>query len=227
LRGIVERLRNHGRRHFSQIHLFVFAADAQAIRTATSASGGLMEMSRRLTKSIEFREICSSDDLEIEQITQVDPWKFPKSVMVKQLREGCKCFIAKRQGRIVAYTCIWASEGFRDDFLDRDFILGLEEAYHWRGFCIPTVRGIGVFPRLVAHAVECLERNYNKKWQIGSVRVTNRTMQQSLSQLGYEIVGRAGFVGIFGIRFHYLWGREAFKATRKRNFIRIQRKPSD
>jgi len=51
------------------------------------------------------------------------------------------------------------------------------------------------------------------------VSPNNRSSLRSLVKLGWSRIERTGFIEIFGIRFPYLWGREAFKETRTRFFI--------
>ena len=43
----------------------------------------------------------------------------------------------------------------------------------------------------------------------------------NLITLGFGMfrVGRVGFLEVFGLRFHYLWGHSAFEETKRRFFI--------
>lgn len=224
-RGIVQRLKDRARKLCSSVHLFVFASDTDSIARAMNGFKGLLEISRRLTP-LDFKEIRFDENSEIDELTEIDPWKFPKLLTVKQLHEGCKCFVAKSEGRIVACICVWFNHSFRDDFLEREIVLGSSEAYYWRAFCVPYFRSTGILPRLLMHAIECLEDEQNRTKQIAWVRVTNTPMQRTLTYLGWKVVGRMGFVEILGVRFQYLWGREAAKDTRKRIFLQFSRKLS-
>lgn len=51
------------------------------------------------------------------------------------------------------------------------------------------------------------------------VSPNNSSSLRSLAKFGWSRIGRTGFIEIFGIRFHYLLGSEAFKETRRRFFI--------
>ncbi|HEY1799801.1 MAG TPA: GNAT family N-acetyltransferase [Terriglobales bacterium] len=222
-RGISSRIKKHIVKCYSSAHLLVFVADSSAIKSAAAQSKGLFKLSLRFTSSLDFKEIFFHDEAEIDELTEIDPWKFPKALTVKQLSQGCMCFVAKRENKIVACICAWPTQSYYDDFLKNEYLLGYSEAYFWRAFCIPSFRGIGILPQIMLYAVETVESKYNKTTQISWVRVTNKAMQQTLTRMGWKAAGRGGFVELFGLRLNYLWGREAFKETKRRFFFQINK----
>jgi hypothetical protein len=223
-RGLSSRLKKRISRYYSSAHLLVFVADTNAIKSAAAQSKSLFELSLRFTKSLDFKEVFSHDEAEINELTEIDPWKFPKALTIKQLSQGCMCFVAKKENKIVACICAWPTSSYYDDFLKSDYSMGSSEAYYWRAFCVPTFRGIGILPQIMLYAVEAIGSKYNKTKQISWVRVTNKSMQQTLYRMGWRVAGRGGFVELVCLRFNYLWGREAFKETKRRLFFQVSRK---
>jgi hypothetical protein len=226
--GVVQRLNERRRRQISYIHLTAFAsspgscpANSQSGQRQPLSDVQLMSAERQTRASIEFKQLSLNDEEEIDELTEADPWKISKSASFEKLREGWLCFVAKKEGRAVA--CAWPMTGgsFRDEFLRRDFALGPAEAYYWRCFCASECRGAGIFPQLLAHVVAHLRCQYGKSQHLALVRSSNAAMRHSLGKIGWKPVGRAGFVEILGVRFSYLWGREAFKETKKRFFVEL------
>src|SRR6185437_3551537 len=166
------------------------------------------------------------DEAEINELTAIDPWKFPKELTIQHLNKGCKCFVAKKDNRIIACICAWITASYYDEFLKFNYLLNPDEAYYWRAFCIPDFRGIGVLPRLMVYAIENLTSRYNKAEQVSWVRATNKPMRKTLSRIGWRPAGRGGFVEIFGFRFNYLWRHEGFAGTTKRISLRSITKSS-
>lgn len=226
LLGIVQRLKDRVRGHFSQIHLLVLASSSDSLPDVLARQDKRAQaMQRALATPLEFKQLLITDEQQIDELTEIDPWKIPKSVTIEKLGEGWLCFAAKRGDRILASAWIVVNREFKDDFIDRYFTLGTGEAYYWRGFCVPDSRGRGIVPRIFFHTLEHVKREYGKTHHLTLVRSTNLTMQHTLTKIGWRVVGRAGFVQIFGVRLHYLWGREAFKETKKRVFFQFHRTP--
>jgi GNAT superfamily N-acetyltransferase len=168
----------------------------------------------------EFKEITAADNEEIDELTAIDVWKVPKSVTLRKLRQGHHIYIAKHQGRIVASHTLIMRDRFQDPVLMREFKMAPNEAFHLRAFCIPEFRGRGIFPVLVRYCLRDAAVNYGRGNGLALVRIDNRNMLRSvIPKVEVDRIGRAGFIEIFGFRFHYLWGREAFKETRRRFFI--------
>ena len=181
-------------------------------------------MKRGLAAQIDIKRVLLNDEKEIDELTEVDPWKVPKSFTLDKLREGWLCFVAKKDGRIVASTWAIVNHSFKDEFMNRYFILGSNEAFYWRGFCVPDSGLRGIYPWFSSNIRERIGNEYGKTRHLSFVRTTNVTIQRALTMIGCKVVGRAGFVDVFGVRFHYLWGHDAFKETRKRTFIQLNAK---
>jgi GNAT superfamily N-acetyltransferase len=219
-RGIVQRFKDRARMHFSQIHLLVLASSSDSLSDVLARQDKRAQaLKRALATPLEFKQVLLTDDQVIDELTELDPWKVPKPFTLDKLREGWLCFAAKKDDRILASAWVGVNCDFKEDFLDRYFTLGPEEAFYWRGFCVPDSRGRGIMPRLIFHIFEHLKREHGKTHHLTVVRGTNLTVQHTLTKIGWQVVGRAGFIEMFSVRFHYLWGREAFKETRRRIFL--------
>jgi GNAT superfamily N-acetyltransferase len=168
---------------------------------------------------LEFREITAVDNDEIDELTQVDEWHTSKSFTLKKLEEGEHIYIAKHKGRIVASHSVVKKDKFEDIVFRREFKMAPNEAYYWRGFCVPAFRGHGILPALGRYLLTDMALKYGRSDGLAFVMTTNKSSQRAVSKYGWVKVGRAGFIEIFGIRFHYLWGREAFKENRRRFLI--------
>jgi hypothetical protein len=167
---------------------------------------------------LEIRQITASDNPEIDELTDLDEWKIPKRITLKKLEEGWLCYIAKHKGRIVGINWV-VLESFDELYFRRQFNLSPNETYHLRGWCIKPFRGKGVMPFLLRHNCDETALKYGKTIAYGYVVTSNKPMHRSLAKSGWLRVGRVGFIEVFGIRFHYLWGRHAFKETKRRLFI--------
>jgi GNAT superfamily N-acetyltransferase len=169
---------------------------------------------------LEFKEIKASNNNEIDELTTIDVWKVPKLATLRKMKQGHHVYIAKYQGRIVASHTVIMRNRFQDPELMREFKIASNEAFHLRAFCIPEFRGCGIFPALVRYCLRDAAVKYGRGNGLGLVRVDNRNMLRSVvPKVEVDRVGRAGFIEIFGFRFHYVWGREAFKKTRRRFFV--------
>ncbi len=167
----------------------------------------------------EFGEITVNDNDEIDELTAVDEWKVPKSVTLRKLKQGHHVYIAKYKGRIVASQTIIMRDRFQDPLLLREFRMAPNEAFYLRAFCIPEFRGRGIFPIFGKYYLNDAAVRYGRGNGLTLTSTSNRSMLRSAPKFGWSIIGRAGFIEIFGIRFHYLWGREAFKETKRRLFL--------
>jgi GNAT superfamily N-acetyltransferase len=165
---------------------------------------------------LEFKEITAVDNDEIDELTRVDEWHTSKSFTLKRLEEGEHIYIAKHKGRIVAAQSIVTRDNFQDVVFRREFKIAPNEAYCWRAFCVPAFRGRGIFPALGRYYLPDMAFKYGRNNIFTIILTTNKSSLRTASKFGWVKVGRAGFVEIFGIRFDYLWGREAFKETRER-----------
>jgi GNAT superfamily N-acetyltransferase len=168
---------------------------------------------------LEFREITASDNNEIDELTAIDEWKVPKSVTLRKLKQGHHVYIAKYQGRIVASQTVIMRDAFQDPLLMREFKMASNEHFSLRAFCIPEFRGRGIFPIFGRYYLNDAAVKHGRTDGLTLTSTSNRSMLRSAPKFGWSRIGRAGFIEVFGIRVHYLWGREAFKMTRRRFFI--------
>ena len=206
----VKRVLDHLRRKPLQSHWIVLGRKYSAGALPPIGEVGL-----------EFKEITASDHNEIDELTAIDEWKVPKSVTLRKLKQGHHVYIGKYQGRIVASQTLIMRDRFQDPVLMREFKMASNEAFWLRAFTIPEFRGRGIFPVLVRYCLRDAAVNYGRGDALALAKINNRNILRSVvpKTQGASRIGHAGFVEVFGIRFHYLWGREAFKETRRRFFI--------
>jgi GNAT superfamily N-acetyltransferase len=168
---------------------------------------------------LEFKEITAADNDEIDELTQIDEWHISKSSTLKRFEEGEHTYIAKHKGKIVVSYSVVTKDKFEDTVLRREFKIAPNEAYYWRAFCVPAFRGRGILPAFGRYSLTDMAIKYGRSNGLLCIMTSNKSSQRAVSKYGWVRVGRAGFIEIFGIRFHYLWGREAFKKTRQRFLI--------
>jgi GNAT superfamily N-acetyltransferase len=204
----VRRIKDHVYRKPHQLHSYIMV-----YKNGSGASAPVPKI------ELEIKEITAFDIDEIDELTDSDEWKISKQVTLKHLEEGWHCYIAKQKGQIVAINWIILLESFEEFYFKRQFNLSPNEAYHFRGWSIPQFRGKGVMPFLLRNNCDETALKYGKTRTYGWVNVYNYSQLRCLAKAGWTRAGRAGFIEIFGIRFHYLWGREAFKETKKRFLI--------
>jgi GNAT superfamily N-acetyltransferase len=167
----------------------------------------------------EFKEITAVDNDEIDELTAVDEWKVPKSVTLRKLKQGHHVYIAKYKGGIVASQTVIMRDRFQDPLLMREFKMGSSEAFYLRAFVIPEFRGRRIFQPFGRYYLRDAAESYGRGNGLTLISPNNVPSLRAAAKLGWSRIGRTGFFEIFGIRFHYLWGREAFKETRRRFFI--------
>lgn len=204
----VKRALDHLRRKLLQSHWIVLS---YKYRADVSSPIGEVEY--------EFKEIAAVDNEEIDELTAVDVWKVPKSVTLRKLKQGHHVYIAKYKGRIVASLTIIMRDRFQDPLLMREFKMASSESFYLRAFCIPEFRGRRLFQPFGRYFLSDAAVRYGRDNALGLISPNNIPSLRAAAKLGWSRVGRAGFIEIFGFRFHYLWGREAFKETRRRFFI--------
>lgn len=91
----------------------------------------------------EINFLGYEDMKEIAALSRGD-WASEEELLAR-LKDGHKCFGAKYQGKIVAFT--WS--GFeRCQYRNYGFPLRGDEAYLWDAFTIPSLRGKGIAPYL-------------------------------------------------------------------------------
>lgn len=228
LKGLFNRIKD---RCCDQHHAFVIAFQSGPVSDPLAFPTGLepavvraLDRCQGLFSSLEFRQLTAADIEEIDELTEIDIFKIAKSVNLEKLQDGWLCYVAKYQGRIVANG--WKKTGpeFYEPDFGRSFTLADDEVYSWRAFCVPAFRGKGVLPWLNNRMVNHLALTAGFKNHVGYVDLNNSASRRTFVAMGWSVVGRLGFIEIFGFRLHYLWGHRAFSATKKRFFIQRRRR---
>lgn len=225
--GVWARIRARALPRWTRLHLYVMVLGGE------STSGRLdpriaeqLQRADRLFGALQFRRITPADDQELDELTAVDPWQISKAVSLEKLAEGWLCYVALRDGKVVGSTWSKVGGSFADGVLNRTYVLEPDEAYHWRGFCVPEQRARAVVPRLMAHVMDDLATREGVRTHVGFVRPDNEAQLRTLEQLGFSVAGRVGFVEAMGARLNYLWGARALRATRKRLALTLVRRHS-
>ena len=128
----------------------------------------------------------------------------------------------KHHGRVVA--CIWRAVGsYYDHYLKRRLVLDDNEEYLLGAYVLPELRGKDMISFLFrATFLERLKGCPDLRTTV-LVRTNNRSSLRTVDKSGFHIVGRMGFLDVFGIRFQYLFGRDALPKTRRRTFLQLAR----
>jgi GNAT superfamily N-acetyltransferase len=165
---------------------------------------------------LEIKQMTIQDNDDIDELIAIDEWPISKSDTVKMLEKGQLCYIAKHQGHLVACAWVIITEKFEDYFLRRQLELAPNEAYYWRTMTLPSFRGRGIVPYLLAQVDVDLGHRFGKTFGLGWVRTNNKPMLRAVGKIGRVKVGRMGFFQVLNIRFHYLLGPRAFSRTKPR-----------
>lgn len=201
-------------------HLAVFHYDLDYSRVPPAHEKAIARAARRL--ELVISRVTAEDDGDLDEITAIDEWKTGKEWSLQSLAEGWRCYVAKHRGRIVAITWVIVGGRVRDEPLEREFTLAPNEAYYYRAFTVPEIRGSGVMPLLGLHAVFDLPRTAAATRGVFVTNAHNRVMRKTVLSMGAQQAGVVGFVGLFGARLHYLWGRDAFRSTRRRFYLDLR-----
>lgn len=202
-------------RKIATCHLLVFSTK----EGSQSLSGDFGETKCVTKDGFCIKEIFPGDESEIAKLTEIDPWQIPKSVTVENLEEGWRCFVVLQGDTVLASSWFWVGSDFKDSYLGRVFRLNPYEAYLYRGVTSQRFRGLGLFPWLVDNAMRHLALSTGITRCLALVRDENESSKRAFAKIGWKIVGRVGFIEIFDLRFHYLWGRNAFSGTRNRFIV--------
>ena len=220
LRGLLRRIEGY--------HAFVLSFQCGPISDPAAFPMGLdpayiraVERGQRYLNSLEFKQLTAADIAEIDELTELDPWKVQKVVTLEKLQEGWHCYVAKYKGRVVANSWTKAGPAFVEPCTVRPITLADDEAYGWRSFCARDFRGRGVIPWLNNSIRNNLHLTEGVKSIVGWVRTSNKAMLHTQVQMGALVVGRIGYIQVLGVRLHYLWGRRALRATKRRCFIEL------
>jgi GNAT superfamily N-acetyltransferase len=219
--GLTRRLRTR-LLAFTRSDNLVLRLDASTPRSpAPSAAGDAvrtraMAMAERLRRSFEFRRVAADDSGELEALAALDPWRISAERSARMLREGWIGYVATLAGRIVASGWAFTGTNWYNYDLARTLVMAPGEVYHSRTFCAPDYRGRGVLLWLSKAIVADVAATVGATSHLGVVDPANGAMHRSLVAAGWSVVGRMGFVEGWGCRLHYIRGRRAFPAMRRR-----------
>jgi ribosomal protein S18 acetylase RimI-like enzyme len=169
---------------------------------------------------LEIREVTETDESDTQALAEFHFYGHSKADILQYLAEGQRCYIARHKGQ--AISCYWRITGdYYDYYLKRRFYFADNEEYLLGFFTLAEFRGKGIFPYLLVASSQERVRNCPDLCAVIFVRVNNQASLRSCRKLGFHIVGRVGFVEIFGMRFHFLSGRAALPRTTRRIFLQI------
>jgi GNAT superfamily N-acetyltransferase len=168
---------------------------------------------------VEIDQVKATDDNDLEMLTTFGEYGGSKTHLLQRLAEGQHCYVAKSGGRIIAVN--WAMEGeFGEDLLGRRFKLADDELYYGGAFTLPEFRSKGIMAYMKTQSISDIKtRSQHKTRALAFIETGNKASLCSTAKVGFRRVGRVGFVEIFGIRFHYLFGRSVLPETARRFFI--------
>ena len=168
---------------------------------------------------VEIDEVEATDEDALEVLTQIDEWRSPKTHLLNRLQQGHRFYAVRYKGQIVGG--LWCQDTeFDSDYLRRKFQLAVDEIYFYNAFVTPAFRGKGIVPYLVAECARRIKAHSPYIMRIVAlIYVTNKASLRAAAKVGATRIGRVGFIELFGIRLHYILGRDALPATRRRFFF--------
>lgn len=173
-----------------------------------------------LSLDLEIAELSEKDDADVEAVAAFHFYGHSKDDVLQLLRSGEQCYVARSAGQVASCNW-WATGQYYDRYLARHFRLADSEEYLLGGFVRPDFRGHGILNYLVYRAACERREQCGAERGIAFVRVDNVIALKAAKKLGFSVCGRVGFIEVFGLRFHYLLGRDVLPATRKRNYLAI------
>ncbi len=207
--GLINRIASRLLRKPQLINLYVLKLDYKDIAKLPPPSIDL-----------EIGEITEMDDSGLEALAAFHFYGHSKGEILQYLAGGQRCYIAKHKDQVI--SCYWRITGdYYDYSLKRRFYLAETEEYLLGFFTLAEFRGKGIFPYVLEVSSYERAQNCPDLRAIIFVRTNNQASLRSVHKLGFNVIGRVGFVEIFGIRFHFLLGRDAFPKTTRRNFFRF------
>jgi len=227
-----------------------FNKRALSILNSDGIAGLIHRITSRLLRKPQFINLCVLKldykdiarlepppiDLEIGEVTETDEsdtqamagfrfYGHSKGDILQYLAEGQRCYVARHKGQVI--SCYWRITGdYYDYCLKRRLYLADNEEYLLGYFTLAEFRGQGIGPYLIMASSRERARHFPDLCAVVFVRVNNQASLLSSHKLGFHIIGRIGFVEIFGIRFHFLSGRAALPKTTRRIFLQVFSTPS-
>jgi GNAT superfamily N-acetyltransferase len=229
LKGFLKRIEGRLRSKWFVFHVFLHSLQFASVSEALEFPARLDPMTIRMLEkcqsilsSITFKQVNESDEGEIDELTALDPWGgHSRKGIIEKLQGGWCCYVAKSGSRVVAFSWIKAGPKIYEDFFQRWLALADDEVYAGGAFCVPDWRGKGVSPMLTKWVVNHLALTKGVTKYIGWVKDDNVGQVRTLMQMGYRVVGRIGFIEMFGVRLHYVWGQKAFRLIKRLFFIQV------
>jgi GNAT superfamily N-acetyltransferase len=168
---------------------------------------------------VEIHQIKATDDNDLEMLVKFGKYGSSKALLLRRFAEGQRCYVAKSEGRIVSGNWVFEKEWKQDD-LGRQFKLADNELYYDGAFTLPEFRGKGIMPYLKTQSISDMKTHSQHKTRaLAFILVSNKASLRSTAKVGFERVGRVGWIEILGIRVHYLLGRNVLPETTQRFFI--------
>jgi GNAT superfamily N-acetyltransferase len=166
---------------------------------------------------LEVKRVKPTDDDELEALATFGEDTASKIHLLQRLTQGQLCYVAQSGQHITASQWVISGE-FQDSYLDRTIQLAQDQVYLEGAFTAPEFRGKGIMAYLVLRSLEDMARE-SKKQAIAFIAPNNTSSLRCIARLGAKRIGRIGFIEILGIRFHYLFGREALPQTTQRFYV--------
>jgi GNAT superfamily N-acetyltransferase len=229
IKGFSRRVGGRLRSKWFVFHVFLHSLQFASVSDALEFPARLdpttirmLERCQRILSGITFKQVDDSDEGEIDQLTALDPWGGQsRKRIVEKIHDGWCCYVAKSGSRVVAFSWINVGPKIYEDFFQRWFSLADGEVYAGGAFCVPDWRGRGLSPMLTKWIINHLAVTKGVTKYIGWVKDDNVGQIHTLMQMGYREVGRIGFIEMFGIRLHYVWGPKAFSLIKRLFFIQV------
>jgi hypothetical protein len=170
--------------------------------------------------NVKVKELIDPNDHEIDALAGFRFHTNSREDVLRYLAEGQRCYVAKHQDQVV--SSFWTMRNnFFDYRLKRWLQLAGEEEYALGFFTQPEFRGKGIFDYLFVEAQRDRFRNSPNLHMVIFVDVHNRASLKASYKIGFKKAGRIGYIGLFGLRFQYILGRDVLPNTKKRFLINI------
>ncbi len=165
-----------------------------------------------LPEGLAVREIRTGDDALIRQVTKECGFQYPEPVIRARLARGDVGFAILREERAVGYT--WTSvKDFHIDALGVRFQMAADEYYTYDTFVLPELRGQRLHHHLTTFRARAMQDHYQKSRGLGFVYTNNRASLRAWKKAGADRIAHMGYLKLFGLRFHYQWGKRKFIAV--------------
>ncbi|HEX2981071.1 MAG TPA: hypothetical protein VHO48_12455 [Anaerolineaceae bacterium] len=151
---------------------------------------------------VEICELTLADQDLLAELTEMNEFHNTHAELVQRLNLGELCYVALHRGHIISYT--WGSfQAYPVTFLSRTFPVGPDEVYLYDAYTLEAYRGEGINPYLNVLAGKRIGQKYNKRAIVGFMRVRNKSSMRSAQKRGLVRISTAGYLKLFGFRFHY------------------------